>query len=58
MADVMGGGEPGRKTSDDLLEELDREMDAKVYDEQVSAPPRTHDMDERLAELKRRMGQE
>lgn len=59
MADQMGPGGEERRAADDLLDELDRELDRDVYDsEGPAAPPdpRT-DLDARLAELKRRMGQ-
>jgi phage shock protein A len=58
MAEQMGGSrrEPG--SADDVLDELDREMDAKSYDEALRPPDRGADVDEKLAELKRRMGRE
>jgi hypothetical protein len=59
MADVMGGGgSKARPSTDDVLAELDRELDAKSYDEDLAGEPAEPavDFDEALAELKRRMG--
>jgi phage shock protein A len=60
MADLMGGGDPKERSSaDDLLADLDRELDEKSYDEELSGQPAQPpvDFDQALAELKRRMGQ-
>jgi phage shock protein A len=56
MADQLGGG-ASREPADDVLDELDRELDSKAYDESFERPQRSDDVDEKLAELKRRMGQ-
>ena len=58
MAEQLGGGQRERRSPDDLLEDLDRELDAQVYDDALSRPERGADVDEKLAELKRRMGRE
>jgi hypothetical protein len=57
MADLMGGGPRQRPSADDLLNDLDRELDAKAYDEDLTPRSPQPDMDEKLAELKRRMNQ-
>jgi phage shock protein A len=55
MADLMRGGKrpANPDDSDDVLADLDSEVDARLFDEQVK--PRDTDVDARLAELKRRM---
>jgi phage shock protein A len=58
MADQLGGSDRERRSADDLLDELDRELDAKVYDDTLAPPERGSDVDEKLAELKRRMRRE
>jgi phage shock protein A len=58
MADLMGGGPKDRPSADDVLADLDRELDAKAYDEELAPRPAQQDMDEKLAELKRRMARD
>lgn len=59
MAEQIGGGRSERRSADDVLDELDRELDAKIYDDELTPPPdRGAEVDEKLAELKRRMGRE
>ena len=60
MADQMTSSDQERRAGDDLLDDLDRELDRDVYEgaEPSAAPDPRTDMDARLAELKRRMGQE
>jgi phage shock protein A len=61
MADLMGGSgsSKDRPSTDDVLADLDREMDEKSYDDELSGQPSQPpvDFDQALAELKRRMNQ-
>jgi phage shock protein A len=58
MAEQLGGTGSTKRSADDVLDELDRDFDAKSYDESLRQPNRGADVEDKLAELKRRMGRE
>jgi phage shock protein A len=56
MAEQLAGG--GRSAgSSDALSDLDRDMETELFDQEVQPKRRDTDLDARLAELKRRMGE-
>jgi phage shock protein A len=57
MAEQLAGGGRAAPSSDDALDALDRELDAELFDQEVRPEGQAPDLDARLAELKRRMGQ-
>jgi phage shock protein A len=60
MAELMGGGKGTRGPrpgSSDPIDELDRDVETELFDRELRPETQGPDLDARLAELKRRMGQ-
>ena len=58
MAELMGGGaKTSRSGSSDVTDDLERDVETELFDQELRPEAQGPDLDARLAELKRRMGQ-
>jgi hypothetical protein len=56
MAEQLSGGRRSAGSSD-ALGDLDRDVETELFDQEVQPKRQDTDLDARLAELKRRMGE-